>query len=64
MNGIALVASVGVLVYGVVSLPIKLLGALLRASGPGTKTVRTVTRRRNHKGEETIVVSERRTYQD
>ena len=64
MNGIALIGSVFLLVYGILSVPIKIAGALLRMPGPGTKTVRTVTRRRNHKGEETIVVSERRTYND
>ena len=64
MNGIALMGSVFLLIYGILSIPIKIAGALLRMPGPGSKTVRTVTRRRNHKGEESIMVSERRTYQD
>lgn len=61
-GGVGIIVSLFVIVWVIITLPIRIMVALLLAPGPEeTKTVRTVTKRRNHKGEETTTVSVRRT---
>lgn len=64
MNGIGLIASVIVVIGALLSIPIKIVGAVLRAPMSGSKTVRTFTKRVNNKGEVSTMVSVRRTSEE